>query len=214
MKVKCIYNRNNRCPLYPEEINTIDASIHSSVILSKEFIVYAIEIWNGIPNYYINNYDEEIPFNQFSSEFDIMNYPCSYFEIVDNRISRYWGFIHHNNMKASIWAFPEWTNGWICINTNDDYVNEGFYDRLIDGYRKENEIFSRYKEAMDLEFPDDSVTKVAQIGDSAWLLCPFCHDAFENSNEIDALIKCPICRNISNNPRFKNEWPHLNRGKI
>ncbi|KAF3362488.1 Uncharacterized protein PHSC3_000961 [Chlamydiales bacterium STE3] len=209
MKIKCIYNRNKSSPLYPKKISTINDTKNPSAILSKEFIVYAIEIWQGIPHYCINNYDEKTPFTQFSADFDLEIHPCSCFEIIDNRISRYWTFIHHNNMEASMWAFPEWTNGWIYINEENDYVNEGFYDRLIYGGQKENKIFSKYKEAMDLEFPDNSVTKFAQIGDPNWLLCPFCHDGFENSNKIDALIKCPTCKKISRNPRYENKWPHL-----
>ena len=60
---------------------------------------------------------------------------------------------------------------------------------------------------MDLEFPDSSISEVAQIGDDEWLICQQCFDAWQSTNYVDALVKCPTCQKIYNNPRYKNPWP-------
>ena len=62
---------------------------------------------------------------------------------------------------------------------------------------------------MDLEFPDSSIIEIAQIIDDEWLMCSFCIDAWQCKNEIDALVKCPKCNKVLNNPRYQNEFPHL-----
>jgi hypothetical protein len=126
--------------------------------------------------------------------------PFFLFEIIDPRISRHWVFaplwlddLEKPDNFFYHWGFPE-------------LVNERyFYYNLIEWEKKEEEIFASYKEKMDLEFPDSSVTEVAGIGDKEWLMCPHCIDAWFSPSDRDALVKCPNCNTIMNNPRYSDK---------
>ena len=63
------------------------------------------------------------------------------------------------------------------------------------------ELFKLFKQKMDLEFDDPSIELTAEILDSAWVFCPSCQDAWESSNPLDELIKCPNCGEVVKNPR-------------
>ena len=120
------------------------------------------------------------------------------FKIIDNRLSRYWVFGIIEGLESHpSWLFPEWIN--------EPY----FQDNLTDLAPREVQIFKAYKKFMDLEFPDNTVSGVAQVGDDKWLICVDCLDAWENPDVKDAMVRCPKCGKIFHNPRYKNEWPHL-----
>lgn len=120
--------------------------------------------------------------------------------MIDNRLSRYWVFaqVKSTNTVYSRWAFPEWAE--------DPY----FYNNLIEGHKKEHQLFSDYIELMDLEFPDPEVTAMAQIGDNEWLICPTCSDAWLSLVVQDAIVVCPKCRHKLNNPRYP--WDKESKG--
>jgi hypothetical protein len=188
MKVKCIYNKG----IYlPKDLGINDDSIFP-LKLDKEYIVYSMTINSGYAWYYVC--DENFTYYPIWK-------PCPLFEIVDNGISHYWIFSYKkgiNYIKAhAIWAYPEWAS-------DPDY-----YDKLTDGDEKEVSIFQAYKERMDLEFPNSAISSIAEIGDDKWLICPKCMEAWQTTNSKDALVKCPKCQTILNNPRYKNDWPHL-----
>lgn len=122
--------------------------------------------------------------------------PYYLFDIVDNRLSKYWIFGLIYGLQP-VWIFPEWIN--------ENY----FQEKLTDWEEREVQIFKSYKEAMDLEFPDSSISEMAEIGDNEWLICPTCIDAWENKDNRNALVRCPKCLKILNNPRYKNEYPHI-----
>jgi hypothetical protein len=128
--------------------------------------------------------------------------PSSFFEVIDVRLSRHWIYSHKKHIdypqRHSIITFPEWANN-----------HPDFYDKLTDGDKKEVAIFKTYKELMDLEFPSSSISEVAHLVDDEWLICPTCIDAWQCSNIRNALIKCPKCQKTLNNPRYKNEYPHI-----
>jgi len=161
--------------------------------LGKIYIVYAFGIFREYFKYCIC--DESYSF------YPLWN-PANFFEIIDGCCSRYWlvGLREDNNEKIPFLSFPEWAN------------NPYFYGELVDGNKNDTNaiIFRKYKALMDLEFPDPSITEKAEIGDRDWLICPKCIDAWEWKDDRDALVKCPKCRTIFNNPRYKNEYPHLN----
>jgi hypothetical protein len=188
MKVKCIYNQG----IYlPKDMGFNEDSIFS-LERNKEYIVYAMTINEGYVWYYICD-------NNFSY-YPVWK-PCPLFEIVDNRISRYWVFSYKkglNYTKAhAIWSYPEWAD------------DPNYYDKLTDGDKREVSLFKAYKEKMYFEFSDSIISDTAQIGDKEWLICPCCIDAWQLKNDKDALVKCPKCQKILNNPRYKNEWPYL-----
>lgn len=191
MKIKCITNKTSA--LSQEISQNYEISYEEfSVKEGFEYTVYALGMNYGHIWYCIcdDNYFFYPNWN-----------PSTLFEIVDNRLSRYWvlGFREQNNKKIPLLSFCEWVN--------DEY----FYGELVDGNANEPNavIFRKYKELLDLEFPDSSVTEIAQIGDEEWLICPKCLDAWQSKNNQDALVKCPKCQLVLNNPRYKNEWPHF-----
>lgn len=122
--------------------------------------------------------------------------PFYLFDIVDDRLSRYWIFGLIYSLQP-ILIFPEWIK------------EPCFQEKLIEGEEREVQIFKAYKENMDLEFPDSSISETAQIGDPDWLICPTCIDAWKNINCRDALVRCPNCLVILKNPRYVDEDPHL-----
>lgn len=121
---------------------------------------------------------------------------CDHFEILDNRLSRYWifGFLEGDQVYPT-WIFPEWIN--------EIY----FIDKITDWEEREIRIFQAYREAMDMEFPNPFISEKAQIGNDEWLICPICIDAWESKTSIDGMVRCPNCQNILHNPRYKNEYP-------
>ncbi len=133
-----------------------------SVKEGYEYTVYALGINYGHIWYCICNG------NYFFPKWN----PSTLFEVVDNRLSRYWvfGLDEDDNKKVPLLSFPEWVN--------DEY----FYGELVDGNSDDPNtiIFRKYKELMDLEFPDSSITKTAQIGDEEWLICPDCIAAWHS----------------------------------
>ena len=95
-------------------------------------------------------------------------YPSTLFELTDNRLSRYWvlDFDEENNIKTPYLSFQEWAN------------NPFFYKKLIEGDFSSAQAltFQKYKDLMDLEFPDSLISENAQLGDEEWLICPTCID--------------------------------------
>lgn len=194
MKIKCIYNKWIDVPddIFPLN-DLIKSDLDFYVDVGSEYTVYGMTVRNDSIWYYIC----DRVFTYFPRW-----KPAPFFEVIDSRLSKYWIYSCKKNENYSqaypIITFPEWTDN-----------HPDFYDKLTDGEDREVEIFKNYKELMDLEFPDSSITEVAQIGDDEWLICPSCIDAWQCTNIKDALVKCPKCQKILNNPRFKNEWPHL-----
>ncbi len=154
-----------------------------------EHVVYGISVIKGKVYYYLcNGVYTDYP-STYSSEL---------FRVVDSRLSRFWISTVDNGSNITLeLMFMEWIN------------DPMFATNLVDGEDREVKIFQAYKVAMDLEFPDSSITGIAKIGDDEWLICPFCIDAWKNQNKIDALIVCPKCLNKFNNPRYKNEFPRI-----
>jgi len=54
-----------------------------------------------------------------------------------------------------------------------------------------------------LKMPDSRITETAIQGDSKWLICPHCNDAWESISS-DAMVICPKCEHVCHNPRSKS----------
>lgn len=192
MKIKCISNNSNVLPkdLSPYETRkeSNENRINDSLKVGKEYVVYGIYISDGYLWYFIC--DE-------SYFYFPRSHPSMYFEVSDSRMSRFWIFgleeDEYKERMVPILSFPEWVN--------DRY----FYGELVeDGPNDPNtEIFDKYKELMDFEFPDAAITEIAQVGDSEWLICQDCIDAWLSPGDRDALVRCPLCEKVFNNPRYK-----------
>ncbi|MCX6989868.1 MAG: hypothetical protein NTX49_02205 [Chlamydiae bacterium] len=191
MKIKCLSNKKAslQADLSSENESYIQDSGYEFLDIGKEYNIYGMIIIHGKVCYYVCD--------RAHSLFPIAR-PADLFEIIDNRLSRYWVFgIIEGFEKYPLWIFPEWIN--------EDY----FQDNLTDGEAREVAVFKSYKELMDLEFPDSSISETAQIGDNEWLICPTCIDTWQYNDDRDALVRCLKCQKILNNPRYKNEYPSL-----
>lgn len=106
--------------------------IFNQVTLEKEYVVYAILYIDDQPFYMIcgNDYDGEY-----------VKYPhllpASLFEIVDENKSKLWLTRDKNGKKE--FGFKEL------------FKNEYFYGELVEGYEKEERIFSSIKKKIDEE---------------------------------------------------------------
>lgn len=188
MKIRCITTKTTNIPL-----DILESFPHpqKSLDIDKEYVVYAL-----------SEIDQNIWYCICDKSYTYFPWwrPYFYFEIIDPRLSRYWIFSAKADAQKNQFflTFPDWVQ--------DSY----FYGNLIEREDDtEVKIFRAYKERMDLEFPDSSIMDFAKILDDKWLMCPKCVDAWESMNSEDALIKCPKCKTIYNNPRYKNKSPSL-----
>ena len=116
--------------------------------------------------------------------------PACLCAISDERMSRHWVFEFYEEDHPFI-GFPEWVH------------DSNYYGKLTDGEKIERDIFQLYKEKIDLEFPDLSISETAQLADEKWLICPTCIDAWESLGDRDGMVRCPKCRQMMHNPRYR-----------
>lgn len=125
-------------------------------------------------------------------DFPALN-PAPLFSIEDNRISRYWKCHHeYDNTEHSdyfLLAFDEWVS--------DTY----FFDSLIEGYEPATSIFNKYKELMDLEFPDKSQKDGLLLDADNWVMCPNCDEVWQ-VEKLNGLLRCSQCWSLLNNPFY------------
>ncbi|MCC3530940.1 MAG: hypothetical protein JGK21_23570 [Microcoleus sp. PH2017_22_RUC_O_B] len=130
MRVRCIANTGKNLPEnYIDPARGYTKKIELPLTVGKEYVVYAIRLWQGIVWYYIcdDNY----------SYYPIQT-PAPLFEVVDNRVSKYWRFMLNPNGVLRF-VFEQWLN------------DPCFYDKLTDQEEAEVEIFDKVKELMDAE---------------------------------------------------------------
>jgi hypothetical protein len=130
MRVRCIANTGKNLPEnYIDPARGYTKTIELPLTVGKEYMVYAIRLWQGIVWYYIcdDNY----------SYYPIQT-PAPLFEVVDNRVSKYWRFMLNPNGVLRF-VFEQWLN------------DSCFYDKLTDQEEAEVEIFDKVKELMDAE---------------------------------------------------------------
>ncbi|MEG3917771.1 hypothetical protein QUA07_01330 [Microcoleus sp. T3_A4] len=130
MKIRCIANTGESLPeKYIDPPRGYTRKVELPLTINKEYVVYGIRSWQGIVWYYIcdDNY----------SYYPIQT-PAPLFEVVDNRVSKYWQFMLDPNGVLRF-AFEQW------------FTDPYFYDKLTDQEEAEVEIFEKVKELMDAE---------------------------------------------------------------
>ena len=130
MIIRCIANTGEDLPEnYIDPARGYTKKIELPLTVGKEYVVYAIRSWQGIVWYYIcdDNY----------SYYPIQT-PAPLFEVVDNRVSKYWRFMLNPNGVLRF-VFEQW------------FTDPYFYDKLTDQEEAEVEIFDKVKELMDAE---------------------------------------------------------------
>lgn len=139
MKVKCKANNIKKientsiAAMLAKYIGRSDGEVDLEV--GKSYTVYGIEFWESHPWFYLRTDDIEYP-KPFSSVF---------FEIVDNRLSKYWQlsseFDNFGDAHASL-VIEQWAK------------DRTFYELLVDGDKKTVEIFNKLRIDMDAEYVD------------------------------------------------------------
>lgn len=130
MKIRCIANTGASLPeSYIDPMRGYTKELEFPLTVGKEYIVYALYTRQGKIWYYIC--DENYTYYP-------MQNPAPLFEVVDDRVSKYWRVKLSPNGLLEI-AFEEW------------FADPYFYDKLTDQEEAEVLIFEKVKERMDAE---------------------------------------------------------------
>ncbi len=188
MKIICKYNNGKDLPedLFKEGSGS-NESTQFNVIQGRQYTVYGMTIWHNYMWYYIAD-EAYLYYPRWN--------PAPLFDVVDNRLSKYWVFsfqrgCNESSTYTSI-VFPEWAN--------DPY----YYDALTDGEEQAVELFKKYKRLMDVEFPDTTVPAkytATLSSDKQWFICPECFESWASQSS-DGMVECPKCKLILHNPMF------------
>jgi hypothetical protein len=192
MKVRNIYNKLSDIPI--NYVNSTQENETYDFTPGNEYVVYGITLKDGYVWYYICD-----DFNQGLED----SYPIIVlsflFEVTDHRLSRYWQFNVFSENSANI---EEWRYRWTFLEWSKEIY---FYYNLMEFEKREQDIFLKWKKLIDLEFPNPKIIITANIGDHNWLMCPQCLDAWNWPSNRDALVMCPNCNTIMNNPRYSDK---------
>jgi|HubBroStandDraft_1064217.scaffolds.fasta_scaffold167066_1 hypothetical protein len=121
-------------------------------------------------------------------------FPASLFTVACDRVSRYW--------RLSNWSTSE--RYFVVISFPEITASSLAFENLFNRDREARNVFRKREQLADLEFPDPSIKEVARLLEGDWLQCPFCADAWQSKNG-NALVRCPACQKISNDPRYDVE---------
>jgi hypothetical protein len=130
MRIRCIATTGASLPeSYIDPAKGYKKETEFPLTVGKDYTVYAIKEWQGSVWYYIcdDNY-----------MYYPMQNPAPLFEVVDNRMSKYWRFKLYPNGLLKI-AFEQW------------FSDIFFYDKLTNQEEEEVLIFEKIKELMDAE---------------------------------------------------------------
>lgn len=140
MRIRCIANTGAYLPeSYIAPAKGYKKETEFPLTVGKDYTVYALKEWQGSVWYYIcdDNY-----------MYYPMQNPAPLFEVIDNRMSKYWRFKLYPNGLLKI-AFDPWLS--------DTY----FYDKLTNQEEEEVLIFEKVKELMDAEALSPSPIPIA-----------------------------------------------------
>ena len=118
------------------------------------------------------------------------------FRVTDGRLPRHW-VLGQETFAGS--ELVERSNRWIW--GVPDLLDSDFYLRLIEGDWQAVATYERYKDMMNLEFPDPDNADVATLIEGDWILCPNCADGWE-ACRLDAMARCPACKAVVHNPCY------------
>ncbi len=170
---------------YYDGWNILPDSFH--LTYQKEYVVYGLDYSKeGYINFLIVD-DTEVSYPKI--------YPSEFFEITNNRISEYWIGTEEKEFPIKNIKCPN------LISFKEIVENEYFFEDILDCKNNTCEIFSKNKELMDNEFPDNNI-KSAEIIDANWVFCGYCDESWEVKSK-QGVIVCPKCGKRNNNPFWK-----------
>ncbi|MDY6805443.1 MAG: hypothetical protein SXA11_16770 [Cyanobacteriota bacterium] len=130
MKIRCIANTGPSLrEHYLDPYGDFTKELEFQLTIGKEYVVYAFYERQGQVWYYIA--DDDYMYYP-------MQNPAPLFEIVDNRVSKYWRFDLKPNGLLRV-AFSQW------------FIVPYFYDKLTDQEPEEVDLFKTIKALMELE---------------------------------------------------------------
>ena len=201
MLIQCSKNDINDADMrdnkkFRELLETFQITNETSRInVGKAYVVYAIELTEPYPRFFIA--DETF------STYPVFHF-SPFFKILDPRFSRHWLLEGNRQWEED---FASKNPGLPRLITFKEWARTGslFYENLIDGEPRESALFEKYMRLMDLEFACPEFQKLAIHLRDSWVQCPLCDDAWE-ANTYDELLECPTCFQIILSP-----LPHLNK---
>jgi hypothetical protein len=130
MKIRCIANTGASLrEHYLDPKRGLTKDLKYGLTIGKEYVVYAFYEWEGQIWYYIaDDHNMYYP----------MQNPAPLFEVVDDRLSKYWRFNLRQNGLLRV-AFSQW------------FTVPYFYDKLTDQEPAEVDLFKRIKYLIDRE---------------------------------------------------------------
>ncbi|MFX1705876.1 hypothetical protein PV783_18055 [Chitinophaga sp. CC14] len=166
-----------------EDSSIYNVSATEFLLNEKLYTVYGIYIHNNIIKY-------EILFNVDSYT---RGFPSHLFEVVDDRLSRYFCFgksLTGDGKEVILISFREWVG----------IENRFFYNNLVEGAPVEVALFEKYKNLLELEYQNPRIEESAALLDGISLECPICEHVWEEQKTNFEMCKCPKCSTILLNP--------------
>ncbi|TDG95409.1 hypothetical protein [Cardinium endosymbiont of Culicoides punctatus] len=167
---------------------------------NRYYVVYAWVYFKGIGIYICENISDYCPYPH-----DLEN-----FEIIDNRLSRYFCFGNYNTNYGikelvPIFTFKEWAEDqyfWRQLFDSGDYTPPEYEEKARNtDYQG---IFNHYKKLMDYEFFNPNLLpqvhdpenkyKIEQL-DERLVMCWNCENAWEIETD-NEMIECSRCHNV------------------
>ena len=122
-----------------------------------------------------------------------------------------------NDLNGLLNAFESVSNSWKNNFQSEvnalELINDSFEDGSISRWQGniEEDLYKIIKNLKQmasnllekyLMIPDPKIEEIAIEGNSKWLICPSCNDAWESISS-KAMVVCPKCDQVCHNPRYK-----------
>lgn len=188
MRVKCIRTSGHD----PTSVSilrlnpTAAPDVAFDITVGNSYVVYATVVADGGCLAYVVNGDQ--PY---------IAIPSTLFRLTDGAISRYWVLNQQYVAVGGAGRTLVSISGYPAYARNSEH-----YSGLVDGRPSDLLVFNKYKEAMDLEFPDPAITKMAEILEGEWLQCAVCAEGWK-SDMRDGMVRCPACATMHHNPLYR-----------
>jgi hypothetical protein len=133
MTVKCVRNKSK---LFPKWRHISSTPLDEILVIGERYTVYGIIFAPESIYYEILTMHTNFTFS----------YPSFFFEVDDNRLSKYFCFGQiesGNNTYNPFISFKEWVN------------DSSFFSRLVDGDKDAKNIFSTYQSLLDSEYQEN-----------------------------------------------------------
>lgn len=164
----------------PENIRLTFGKIYT--VLGIEYTI------DGYVNFMITD-DTEVSYPKF--------YPIEFFEIIDDRTSKYWTNRTSDTYPLEQIGLPD------LVSFDEAVKDECFFDDLLECNNNALEVYERYKVLMEHEYPDINLD-TAEIIDDSWVMCSQCNAVWEIDNN-QGILTCPQYGHKINNPLWNKK---------